>query len=427
MAEGLAGFPDARSGLAAAPAADAWVQPVASYRWGDGGWNGERLARHVTSLRAGKEPHAFTLRTGTPADGDDLVGREAVIADAVAALVAGRSLHLMAPRRYGKTSLLRRLARVHPGALAIDAENLNSVAGFAVALASQALLREVPGLRALPELVAWPAASASVPLWCEARAALHKDISLSPSAFLRRVLAALRQDGTVVLIDEFSRFLLAARDDTQLPRGLDELRGARTAGLRIVVAGSSGLRAFIRSSGLQHHFDDLDPLPVGPLDEPVAALLVEELCYGHGRAPTREVVHSLLEHIGAPVPYFVQALVHHSLAEAWERLDKDAVDRAYRLRLLDLEGNESFKPFRLRERGYPDAWRKPASGILGRLARAGTVPEPELRAVAGDDFAALLAALTEDYDLVEEAGAWSFRSKVLRERWTLAEAWLAGD
>ena len=39
-------------------------------------------------------------------------------------------------------------------------------------------------------------------------------------------------------------------------------------------------------------------------------------------------------------------------------------------------------------------------------------------------FNALLACLQEDYDLVFRDGKWLMRSKVLRDRWALSEAWL---
>src|SRR5580704_14301942 len=57
------------------------------------------------------------------------------------------------------------------------------------------------------------------------------------------------------------------------------------------------------------------------------------------------------------------------------------LDRAYERRLLDQEGNEFFRAFRLKERGYPDDIRKPAATVLRMLAQsAEAIPLDTLRA-----------------------------------------------
>lgn len=433
LAEAVKSFGSgARTDLVAAPGAGACLARLGDYLWADLEFNGVRLQRHLRALRADEEPHLFTLRTGVPAEGGDLVGREAPLADARRRLEAGTSLHLMAPRRYGKTSFLRRLARDLRSSgrrvVVIDAENLATVGAFAVALAEQALRDGMESLRALPELRGWPLPDASAAVRLAAKEALRASLGAVPVAFLKQVLRVLGGEGVVLCIDEFSRFLLnCPRAD--VARGMSAFHEARVdGGPTTIVAGSSGLRSFIASTAMSGAFDDLGVLSLEPLEQESAGVLVEELLYGHGRPPTPIVVAAVLERLGAPVPYFLQALVHHTLAEAQGALDISAVDRAYRNRLLDVEGNEFFRPFRLQERGYRDAWRGPAARILARLARSETpVPVAELRALCPDDFATLIAALSEDYDIVESDGAASLRSKVLRERWALRESWLTGD
>jgi hypothetical protein len=181
---------------------------------------------------------------------------------------------------------------------------------------------------------------------------------------------------------------------------------------------------------LQKQLGDLEPIALDPLAPADAAMLVEELFYGHGCPPTPPIVAAVLDAVGAPIPYFLQALVHHTLAErCGGQVDPLLVDRAYRRRLLDAEGNEFFRPFRLRERGYPDALRPPAAELLAHLARADQpVKVAELRAfcpsLVDAQFETLLAALQEDYDIAIDGERASLRSKVLRERWGLREPWL---
>lgn len=423
----------ARTELGVAPVEGAVLARLSDYLWSDHRFNAARLTRHLSELRAGGNPHRFTLRVGVPAEGGDLVGREHALAEAGRRQRAGESLHLMAPRRYGKTSFLRRLAadlradgrRV----VLLDAENLDSVSAFAVALAAQAMASGAPGLRAIPELVNWPLPDASAAVRIDAKGILLRAVEVNPGAFLEVLLSGLAAEGVVLFIDEFSRFLLTcAARRSELRRGMAAFqRARREAGLTSIVAGSSGLRSFIGSQGMSEEFADFGALTLHPLDEAVAAVLVEELCYGHSRAPSEEVVSAVLERIGAPVPYFLQGLVHHALAEGRAAFDVEAVDRGYRHRLLDVEGNEFFRPFRLKERGYRPDWLAPAAKVLARLARSeAPVLAAELHALVPAEFDALMAALAEDYDIIENEGHFSLRSKVLRERWALRESWLTG-
>jgi hypothetical protein len=129
--------------------------------------------------------------------------------------------------------------------------------------------------------------------------------------------------------------------------------------------------------------------------------------------------------------------VHHSIQEhrngppgSRAPIDRATVGRAYERRLLDQEGNEFFRAFRLKERGYPDALRRPAATVLRTLAQsAEEVSLDTLRAAVGlpeESFELLLAALVEDYDVVQGENGARFRSKVMRERWARREAWLRG-
>lgn len=303
------------------------------------------------------------------------------------------------------------------------------MSAFAVALAAQALADGASSLRSLPELAGWPLPEASAAVRVDAKASLLRAIEVNPGAFLDVLLSALAANGALLFIDEFSRFLLTcAVRRSDLQRGMAAFQRARQeAGLTSIVAGSSGLRSFIASQGMSAEFADLGPLTLDPLTEEVASVLVEELCYGHSRAPSAAVVAAVLERIGAPVPYFLQGLVHHTLAEGRTAVDVAAVDRAYRRRLLDVEGNEFFRPFRLKERGYRGEWLAPAARVLARLARSDApASAAELRALVPADFDGLMAALAEDYDIVENEAGFALRSKVLRERWALRESWLTG-
>ena len=111
------GYPEVflRSELGIEPEPGCRRAPLASYLFSSGEINGPRLGRHLTMLRETGRLHRFTVRPGAFAEGADLVGRDGRIADLLKILETG-SCHLRAPRRYGKTSLLRHLVKRYSAA-----------------------------------------------------------------------------------------------------------------------------------------------------------------------------------------------------------------------------------------------------------------------------------------------------------------------
>jgi hypothetical protein len=423
------------------PAPEVVVQPLFAYAWGDGSSNAPRLQRHLTTLHRAGTLHRYEVRTGSWAEGADLVGREEVLAVLCTSLRAGKRVHLMAPRRYGKTSLVRaiqdRLVSEGRIVVRVDVESVDSVVGLLVRIVDEAFL-VTDTLRVIDELSAWPDANASAALRAEACRTFYERSRSSPVPLLVRVCQELASVGAVVLADEFTRFVLLTRQadlGSALSRGLDAL--TNTFGLGLLVCGSQGLRSFVEWHKLEP-LRRLESIAVGPLANDDASVLVEELFYGAGQAPLQNAVGAVLAAVGAPIPYFLHGLVHHTIQEHRGRARKgqgpisgELVAHAYERRLLDQEGNEFFRPFRLKERGYPDALRAAASTILRELARsAALVSLDALKSMSRLDdegFELLLAALGEDYDVVVEGGEAHLRSKVMRERWARREAWLRGD
>jgi len=238
---------------------------------------------------------------------------------------------------------------------------------------------------------------------------------------------------TVLMIDEFSLFLRGmlqhAPDETRTL--LELLRQARHRApvLRQVVAGSAGLSSFARFHGLGKFLDDLTPVPVEPLDATDAKALAEELIYGAGLRPTPRMAAAVMSDVGLPVPYFIQALCDAARAQAGDCtvVDEATVHVAYRERVLGPVGNQLFRVYRLDYQPYPDATRRAAARILAEVARTPRgASRATLAAICADknadppgEFDALMACLSEDYDLAQRASCWQFRSKVLRERWLL--------
>lgn len=429
----------ARTAYVDAPAPGATLHPLGAYRWASGDTNAPRLERHLRALRELGRIHRFEIRTGNWAEGVDLVGREATVSRLASALGDGARVHLMAPRRYGKTSIVRavqdRLEATGRVVLRFDVESVEDVASFLVRLVDEAF-QVTDALRPLDALSDWPSREADPMRLAEACRALRRRVRASPLPLLRQVCAALAGHQVIVLIDEFTRFVLQAQQrDTasMLCAAMSAL--AETPALSLLVCGSQGLRGFIA----WHALDALRGLQtevVEPLLDDDARVLVEELFYGANATPSPEAVREVLARVGAPVPYFLHGLVHHALQEHRARFARDplgaeVVGRAYVRRMLDEEGNEFFRPFRLKERGYPDGLREAAAMILRTLSRSdAAVSLAHLRdaaAVPAESFELLMTALAEDYDIVVDGDLTRLRSKVMRERWARREAWIRED
>jgi hypothetical protein len=427
--------------ISAAPIAGSTVTDLDEYLYSDGSFNGSRLQRHLTMLLEDGCLHRFVLRPGAPVEGPDLVGRNDVLARLHAAVEAGRSCHLRAPRRYGKTSVLRRvqsdLTRQGRACLLADLSPGTSVAWLWVTLAQSALAGEATRkvVIAMPELAGWPEPGASALVISQSSHRLATAIGLNPWSFGQRLFAQLASQQAVLMLDEFSVFLRTSmqkgsQDVGELARLMQESRKA-PSGNRQLLSGSAGLAKYLAFNNLGPRFDDLEAVELSPFSAPECRVLAEELLYGAGIVPDPRVVAKLAE-LGGPVPYFIHLLTDAVLMDVHVGvLSAESVERAYRERVLGPWANASFKAFSLASQSYPEDLRRVAMDLLRMMARtAEGAPEFELRRRFEQEnaktvcFESLLACLQEDFDLVDEDSCWRMRCRPLRDRWALAEAWL---
>ncbi len=406
------------------------VRPLTDYLWADDNLNAARFQRHLQRMLSGRHIHTYRVHT-VVVSGDDLVGREAKVEELLVALRSG-SCHLRAPRRYGKTSLLRRVAEELPGTLRLDLGHEATVDGLVAAILREARRCPAADQALRGTLDAWPPVDSSDGAFDEALSRLLAQFCDRSLALLMQLLDRLARAGVVMLLDEFSLFLrtLVSQNEAEASQLLAQsarLRKRKTAPLRWLVAGSTGLSAYIRFRGLGDVLGDLTPIDVGPLDNDVARLLAEELFYGASCWPTPAAVNRVVEHAGAGITLFLHALVNEILDEPGPKkvVTPSDVDRAYYGRLLGSAGSDYLKPFRVDDRPYPEHLRKPARTILATLARsAGSVSLKELEVTLGlqgggdaAELEALMTCLEEDYDLKRDPQGWSMRCKVLADLW----------
>jgi hypothetical protein len=428
------------SDLSVKPGVGAVRQTLSDYLYADGTVNGQRLMRHLAMVLEDGRIHTHILRPGQAVDGRDLVGRQADL-EALRNHLHRGSVHLKAPRRYGKTSVLRQLKKELDAAgeacLYIEVSPEPTAAWFLASLVAEAM--EGPHCRAalcaIEELADWPDIGANPRQKSLASREFADRLGSNVRNLGQRILEALGASGAILLVDEFSVFLRSAlgkhREDMEM---ISEILAASRRSenpVRQVLAGSAGLNVFLNFYELKEQFKDLKDVALGPLEREWAMVLAEELLYGAHHIPTAEVVDEILTQVGAPVPFFIHELVHVICERVDEEVTVEAVRQAYRDGLLGSRGRDTFKAYKLVGQGYPEDLVKPAAFLLRELAR---VPDglskdhlQKLYVKAGAEaskFPLLLSCLQEDYDLVKQDGNWLIRSKVLRDRWSLEEPWM---
>ena len=427
-----------RTEMLVSPPTELETRPLVDFLFADGLFNAPRFKRHLLEFANKNSPHLFLPRCGVPVLGLDLVGREDTLQLLQNAIEQGRSCHLRAPRRYGKTSLLMRMAETFPRSVHVDLSDVGSLQGFLKGLLRGCIRRPDArvSLSAVGPYRNWPDDTAAFnPLFEE----LLKQRGSTLLPLLRETFRALAEGRVVLLVDELSIFLRAMleKEVSETTSLLDMFHAIRTTAvtpLVTVFAGSAGLSAYVELHDMQRQFGDLMPVDVPPISAENARLLAEELFYGMGKLPSPAATDRVTHLTGGDdsVPCFVHALAHVTAEETGLRREirENDVDRAYQDRLLGPAGNIFFRDFLLRELAYPPPYRICASAVLKRLSRQfpSAVGDVELQGFcdSGSNYQKLMTCLEEDYDLVRVDDGWRMPSKVLADRWRLGEPWLTG-
>ncbi len=423
--------------------ADVVVRSLNEYLWLDDNCNTGRFMRHLQNLIEDNTIHRFIPRIGVVVIGHDLVGRKEKISELLLKLRSNQSCHLRASRRYGKTSILLSLKEHIENALFIEVSDVRSSIGLLKGLLKVALVNKKSHatLLRLQAFKSWPSYDALR----DTTLFNHMFRTLTePSESIERLihdsLSALADTRTYLLVDEFSVVLREMHENScdELKRFLEIFRNIRKRKenpLTVVLAGSSGLSAYIEFFNLKQYFDDFSVVDLPPISEKDAKVLIEELFYGMDKIPSPGVIDSVMLHTGQrePIPYFIQALVNETIMESGtqRKLSENHVADAYYNGLLGPRGNNYFRDFFLRERIYPKTCKPCASAVLKTLARQfpHRVSESVLRDYFTNDcvYEKLMSCLEEDYDLVRSENEFRLRSKVLADRWRLGEPWLTKE
>ncbi len=267
------------------------------------------------------------LPGGVP-EPEELIGRDHLI-DVLWSQLAGNNILLVAPRRFGKTGVMRHVQKCpRPGYLPVylDVEDISTPEAFAAELIGTLLehnrLRSIlSNAKRLPGKITDFMTGHIEEIGLEEFKIKLKDaLGESWENIARRlVLEMEKADGTVIfLIDEFPQVVdsisrkqgdEAARSFLAWFRSLRMQQKDKLRGFRFIIGGSTGIDIILRLLNAPDKLNDFFRLPVGSVSDEDAKLIIQGLANKYNLRFTEEAVDSLLAHIGPPVPYFIHLIV----------------------------------------------------------------------------------------------------------------------
>lgn len=386
-------------------------------------------------------------RVGPPVRGQDFYDRVQEL-DVLLDLLHRDHVLLLAPRRVGKTSLMRRVeeAASERGlhAVYVSVAETSNELGFVNQLLGAvgsrkasakifATLRKSAAGKQLKRVRRLEAAGFGFELsdveadWSVVGEELLRALDLQPGRWLvlidelpMFVLRLLRSDGSVERTRRFLEWFRAVRQ-----------RSDMDGTTRWLLAGSIGLDTVAARENLGDTINDLHVYHLGPFSESASDGLLRELSSTHDLPLDEGVRRHMAQRIGWLIPYHLQLLFSHLRSRCREEgaaATREAVDAAYES-LLAPSSKAYFDYWRQRlheELGQPDAGY--ALLLLDTVARdeAGAsrdtlrqvlhvqVADPMER---GGKLRYLLDVLESDGYLVEREDRFLFRSPLVRAYW----------
>lgn len=373
---------------------------------------------------------------------DELYGRTELLEN-LWQQIAGNNILLLAPRRFGKSGVMRHvLLRPQKGffPLYLEVEDVDTPEELLWRITRQLLSHDL-GRSILSRATKLPATVAD---WFKntfdevefegTKVSFRQSVKEHWREIGSRLLLEMEKtDGTVIFIfDELPSMLEKMRERTGDTTTRDFLAWFRKIRLeqkdvlrrhRFVVAGSIGIDTILRQLNSPDKLNDFQRIYVGPLAESDARTMAHDLAETLSVGWGTELCNTMLGLIGPPVPFFIH-LMFSQLAQLPESrrgsLSGSDLETVYRNHLLGAACKSYFDHYSTRLRRLGKQTEKAAVAVLRTVAGAarGRVSRSVLfdvykkargKGASDMEFDELLADLETDWYLVLEPGTNEFR------------------
>lgn len=238
---------------------------------------------------------------------------------------------------------------------------------------------------------------------------------------------------TVIFLDEFAEVVnkLNKKDHQQdaidILHTLREIRSdADFRNFTLVFAGSIGLQFVIKTIDRPKLINDLHPVETGALNEHEARLLVRQLTKNATIRFSNEAVGYLLQKVSHLLPYYIQLMIEETdlLCRAANKPDVTTADIDAAFAAV-LKKNKNFDDWLERLKDYQQVHFPFINSILKSCAHKGSITVQEIYNMAGDkaykrldDYMDFVEELMNDGYLVEEQEhIYRFISPFLQQYW----------
>ena len=398
----------------------------------------------------GSVPRRIRNLVGQIPEPDELYGRTDFI-DHLWRLLEGNNILLLAPRRFGKSGVMRHLL-LKPQAnflpLSFELEDVDSPEEFVWRVTREILAHDhvrklLSQARKLPSnLMKWVKDNFDEAEFEGAKVKFKSEIREDWREAARRMLLELeKSDQTIIfLFDELPAMLDRIIENHGEAPAREFLAWFRTLRLaqkdilrrhRFIVAGSVGIDQILRRLGASDKLVDFARLTVEPLDHSTAERLAEDLAASYSTVWNPPLSTKLFELVGAPVPYFIHIFfsqLGQLPSDQRTRLIAAELEQIYRDRVLGPTCRHYFTHYSSRLKRYGKTGEKAALAILRAVAGQQRVSRPALYDTyrsargkgAGDrEFDELMADLEYEWylRLDPDTNEFYFRLKIMEDWW----------
>jgi uncharacterized protein len=399
---------------------------------------------------------ALEKTVGNWVEGDRFWDREGEMPLFIEKLKDGDHLLLIAPRRIGKTSLMREASRLIADQFICLHVDLQEAVTAADAVAELGLAtRKYEPLwkktkQVFANILTTVAEQIDTLQVSEVKVSLRSGMTTgnwrTKGDELFASLAAAEQP-VVIFLDEVPILvnrLLKGNDYTMTPERRAEtdafMSWLRANSLtyrgkvRLVVTGSIGLAPILQQAGLSATINHLAPFELGPWSAEAARGCLKALALRYGLEFEEGVIDRMIGHIGFCIPYYVQLffdLVYQD-CKLWQRqtVTIAKVDEVYQTKMLSTRGHAELSHLEERLRLVLGPTLHPLAldllteaAVVGKLEPsacqvfgqeygiANGIPRPE------DDVRQVLTVLEHDGYLQRQEMSYQFVSKLVKDWW----------
>lgn len=202
--------------------------------------------------------------------------------------------------------------------------------------------------------------------------------------------------------------------------------------IRMVVTGSIGLEPILREARLSHTMNTFTPFEVDPWDRETAAGCLQALANNYGVVFREGVKEWMIERIGSPIPHHVQMFFNYIYEDCKKRGDmhcteKDA-EQVYNSRMLSTRGHTELSTYEERLKSVLSSEALPLALELLTEAAVTRKLTTEAATTLSRDFSfeekesqdavrEIIGILEHDGYLVKEKRGYVFVSTLVRDWW----------